>query len=470
MRDRNHPSVAWYSLCNEAGCGNGTLLAGDLVERAKEASYASDGSRSVGANIGWISPVSPRTQISDVLDVMGMSHVGADDLVKFHAIEPEKPLVMTECCSCQNQRGEDADQPHNQTTVHYASEVAGCLWEETRGSDVLEYVAGTFVWTLHDYMGEPGKWPHVSSSFGAIDLAGFQKPPAWFYRSIWLANISASDAGRPPLPNTASTVRIVESWQKPLTAGKLTRKIHVYTNAPLVSLELNGVAVGTPQPGGDFSAIPTFDAVFATGTLTAKALAADGKTTLATHSINSWGVAAAIQLTMDVPSLATGTGTKVFTDGMDVALLRATIVDAKGNPVLDASHNISFAVSTGPGFIAGVGNGDPSCQEPSQVSWRSAYHGLSRAIVRVTVDASGTAAERALRASVNPDAGKGVASRSSSVLQGLASVAPTSITVVASASGLSTGSFAIPLSIEPSDAVLAVASASVGMADTGAND
>ena len=66
-RDRNHPSVAWYSLCNEAGCGNGTLLEGDLIERAKEASYSNDGSRSVGANMGWISPVSPRTPMSDAL-------------------------------------------------------------------------------------------------------------------------------------------------------------------------------------------------------------------------------------------------------------------------------------------------------------------------------------------------------------------------------------------------------------------
>eukprot|EP01048_Picozoa_sp_COSAG05_P006411 COSAG05_NODE_414_length_10051_cov_120.012158_7_plen_69_part_00 len=32
-------------------------------------------------------------------------------------------------------------------------------------------------------MGEPGRWPHVSSSFGAIDLAGFLKPPAYFYRA-----------------------------------------------------------------------------------------------------------------------------------------------------------------------------------------------------------------------------------------------------------------------------------------------
>ena len=76
-----------------------------------------------------------------------------------------------------NQRGEDADQPHNKASVHYNSDVAGCLHEQTSRSDVPEYMAGTFVWTLHDYMGEPGAWPHVSSSFGAIDLAGTQTNP-----------------------------------------------------------------------------------------------------------------------------------------------------------------------------------------------------------------------------------------------------------------------------------------------------
>jgi beta-galactosidase/beta-glucuronidase len=146
-RDRNHPSVAWYSLCNEAGCGNGTLLAGDLVERAKEASYSNDGSRNVGANMGWISPVAPRTPMSDALDVMGMSHASSSSVQAFHEMEPDKPLAMTECCSCQNQRGEDADQPHNKTRVHYTSEVAGCLEKQTSTSDDPEYVAGTFVWS-----------------------------------------------------------------------------------------------------------------------------------------------------------------------------------------------------------------------------------------------------------------------------------------------------------------------------------
>ena len=86
------------------------------------------------------------------------------------------------------------------------------------------------------------------------------------------------------------------------------------------------------------------------------------------------------------------------------------------------------------------------------------------------MDASGTADERQLRASLNTEAGKGVASRSSSVHQGPASAAPTSITVSASAVGLKGASFKIPLSVDPKDAVLAVATASVGLADTGTRD
>ena len=283
---------------------------------------------------------------------------------------------------------------------------------------------------------------------------------------MWLANISMSDPGRPPIPNTGTTVRIVESWQAPVAGA--TRTIHVLTNAPLVQLFVNDAAQGSPLAVPYFLATVVANVTYAAGTLTAKALAADGVTVLATHSTSSWGAPASLALTMDVPSLATGTGSAVFVDGADVALLRAAVLDAQGNVVLDSTLNISFAVTAGPGFVAGVGNGDPACQEPSQASWRSAYHGLARAIVRVTVDASGSAADRALRAQVNVDAG--LAPRCSAVLQGPASGAPASITVSASAPGLAAATFTIPLSVDPADSVLAVAAASVASGDTGAHD
>ena len=168
LRDRNHASVIWYSLCNEAGCGNGSLLAGDLVDQCKQASYASDGSRSVGANMGWISPINPGTPMSVALDVMGCSHCNANDMETFHVKQPLKPLVMTECCSCESQRGEDGDQPHNTTLVHYTDEVAGCLADQVGTSDRTEYIGGTFVWTLH---GEPRWTDKPAQRSGSSHLA-----------------------------------------------------------------------------------------------------------------------------------------------------------------------------------------------------------------------------------------------------------------------------------------------------------
>ena len=180
--------------------------------------------------------------------------------------------------------------------MHFKSEVSQCLAQQTQVSDAPEFVAGTFVWTLHDYMGEPGAFPHVSSSFGAIDLAGFAKPPAWWYRSVWLSAINASDAGRPPLKHD-TTVRIVENWEAP-KGEATTRTIHVYSNAASVSLELNGKAVGGgAKPVADAPlGFASFDVGFEKGTLTAKAM--EGSTVLATHSVHSWGKAAAINLTM----------------------------------------------------------------------------------------------------------------------------------------------------------------------------
>ena len=103
-----------------------------------------------------------------------------------------------------------------------------------------------------------------------------------------------------------------------------------------------------------------------------------------------------------------------------------------------------------------------------QVSWRSAYHGLARGIIRVTVDASGSPADRALRAQVNTEAG--LAPRSSAILQGPSSAAPTSVVVTASAPGLASATYVIPLSVDVKDAVLAVAAASIGSADIGSLD
>ena len=315
----------------------------------------------------------------------------------------------------------------------------------------------TLLRTGHDYGGEPDAWPHVSSSFGSIDYAGFAKPAASWFRSWWLYETPASDPSRPPLSVAAvASAKIVESWA-PSANG--TRTIHIYTNAPLARLRLpSGAVFGPSVAVNAFGAPATFFGVpFSPGVLVAEALAADGATVLATDSAASWGVPAALRVSIDAPSASTGTGGAVLLDGTDVALLRATVVDAAGNTCGDATTTVRFTVTAGPARIVGTHNGDPALQQPANASAVPAYGGLARAVVRVTLAAVGAAVDRSLLAAVNLDAGRG---DSSAIAQGDAPP-PASFTVTATADGIAAGSATVSLSVDPEDAVLAVAAASV---------
>lgn len=48
---------------------------------------------------------------------------------------------MTECCSCETQRGEDSDLPRSPGAT-FDNENSGCLQRETQTSNVPAYVAG----------------------------------------------------------------------------------------------------------------------------------------------------------------------------------------------------------------------------------------------------------------------------------------------------------------------------------------
>merc|ERR1712072_919464 len=104
---------------------------------------------------------------------------------------------------------------------------------------------------------------------------------------------------------------------------------------------------------------------------------------------------------MDAPSAQTGTGTALFLDGHDAALLRASVVDSEGRVMHLATDNVSFRVVSGPGFVQGTGNGDPHCHEPNNAPWHSAYHGLVRAVIRVTSTAGRSDYERSLVALID---------------------------------------------------------------------
>jgi len=206
----------------------------------------------------------------------------------------------------------------------------------------------------------------------------------------------------------------------------------------------------------------SFTVNFAAGNLTAVGLDSNGAV-LDSHTRMTPGKAAKILLQLDAPVPRTGTGTgKVVSDGVDVAMLRATIVDDQGTQVWDDATNVTFKIVSGPATVDGVANGDPACLEPVKSSSRSAYHGLVRAILRSTEVAATSAQHRAALVRMHGGnwtigGGMTVAAVNGDV-PGLPEAA-TEFVVSASAPGLDTVQLTVPLSTDAdTDGVLASAS------------
>ena len=266
----------------------------------------------------------------------------------------------------------------------------------------------------------------VSSTYGQYDLCGFPKAASFWYRTQWL--LTVPDGPDKTFPTGGKhEVRIVESWESPVAArrhchyhhphrrrrrltstttpdswpetkGNSTRAIHAYTSAPTVELLVNGKSVGArsvrpmvegPGSYAEWTAVP-----FAAGSITAVARDAKGAE-VARHTVHtSRGAAVGLTLTIDAPHATTGTGAALLLDGQDAALLRATLVDAAGRRAPLATHNVSFRIVSGPGRVQGAHNGDPRNHEPNDAPWHAAYHGLVRAVVRVTSTAGRDPRER----------------------------------------------------------------------------
>merc|ERR1719498_1740773 len=96
------------------------------------------------------------------------------------------------------------------------------------------------------------------------------------------------------------------------------------------------------------------------------------------------GKATSIHLSLDAPSKLTGTGEALLADGQDAAMLRASVLDENGEVMHLASNNITFKVISGPGRVQGTHNGDPHLHASNVSPSSPAYHGLVRAIIRVT--------------------------------------------------------------------------------------
>lgn len=269
------------------------------------------------------------------------------------------------------------------------------------------------------------------------------KNTARWYRTWWLSAVSLSDAGRPVGFGAAPSCY----------PYKQSGGIEVLTEAAMVELYEDGKKTSTATVQPLEAATLKMDTEASTKNFTVVCLDSTGSLT-ASGSIIEPGDAAKIELTIDAPTVLTGTGESLLLDGHDVAMLRAAVVDSNGIVNSTGAYNITFSVTAGPGRILATHNGDNACHEPNHASWHSSYAGLARGFVQVTEHHAGSSAERARMAFIDQEAAHNTIVIDDRAL-------PSSITVVASSPGLASATVQVPVSAESKHGVLQAAELSM---------
>jgi beta-galactosidase len=266
-------------------------------------------------------------------------------------------------------------------------------WANSAEDDLLAlkhnpWVAGEFVWTGFDYIGEPTPyaWPSRSSYFGIVDLAGFPKDRYYLYKSQW---------------TTTPMVHLLPmSWTWPGFEGK-SIPVHVFTNAQSVELFLNGTSLGVRNNPADLAEQTQehtdkdkkvtlvkspglhleWQVPYAPGEL--KAVASNGGQVVATDIEKTAGAPAKLQLTVDRDHLTIS--------GQDLAFITVRVLDKDGTVCPNADNEITYTLDGAAATIAGLDNGDATNHESFQGKQHKVYHGLGLAVLKSIRGATGPA-------------------------------------------------------------------------------
>ncbi|KAL0940528.1 beta-galactosidase (glycosyl hydrolase family 2) [Colletotrichum truncatum] len=396
-RDRNHPSVVMWSFGNEVSeqqIGEpGTVPAVELRGIVRE----EDSTRLSTASMNYAKPnmsfptamdvISLNYQGEGIRDTPNYSHLSGirtNPLYgDYHEAFPEKVILGSETASALSTRGtyifpvvDDVGAPVNETsggnqTSGYVS--AYELYSANFGSsadkafaaqDRNPFIAGEFVWTGWDYIGEPTPYYSARSSYsGIIDLAGFKKDRFFLYQARW----------RPDL----KFAYILPHWNWPDRVGEAT-PVHVFTAADEAELFLNGESQGR-QTRAEFKYRFRWDEVkYAPGEL--KVVTYKDGAEWATEVVKTVGEAAQLRAAADRTTIAA--------DGTDLSFITVEVLDGNGDFVRFADNEITFSIE-GPGEIVATDNGDPTDLVAFPSLQRKAFSGLALAIVKFEEGATG---------------------------------------------------------------------------------
>lgn len=424
-RDRNAPSVIMWSLGNEMMEGISGSVSGFPATSAKLVAWtkAADSTRPMtyGDNkikANWNESNTMGDNLTANGGVVGTNYSDGANYDKIRTTHPSWAIYGSETASAINSRGiynrttGGAQSSDKQLTSYDNSAVGWGAVASSAWYDVVQrdFVAGTYVWTGFDYLGEPtpwngtgsgavGSWPSPKNSyFGIVDTAGFPKDTYYFYQSQWNDDVH--------------TLHILPAWNENVVAKGSGNNVPVvvYTDAAKVKLyftpkgstekRLIGEKSFTKKTtaagytyqvyeGADKDSTAhknmylTWNVPWAEGTISAEAYDENNRlipegSTEGNASVTTTGEAAKLKADADRKTITA--------DGKDLSYIEVDVTDANGHIVPDAANRVTFDVK-GAGKLVGVDNGSSPDHDSYQADNRKAFSGKVLAIVQSTKEA-----------------------------------------------------------------------------------
>ena len=417
-RDFNSPSVIMWSVGNEMTTGSSAgfdaAAQASLIRWTTEA----DPTRPVTLGDNQLKSGSTAYGPQNIFAAGGLTGINYADgsmYDRLHREHREWKFYGSETASAVNSRGvyntlgSQTDAGGHQLTSYDTSavgwgHVAAKAWFDTITRD---FVAGEYVWTGFDYLGEPTPWNGTApgtqggdwsiapknSYFGIIDTAGLPKDSYYLYQSQW--------------NDSVHTLHVLPAWESDMVKKTGNNvKVVVYTDAPEVELFFTPVGSTQAQSlgkkkftkkatdagytyqvyeGADKSNTNhenlylSWSVPYADGTIWAKAYDENGQEL----STADWDGRQSVTTTSAATQLeATVDRAQVSANG-DLAYVTVGVKDKDGNVVPDAQNNVKFEV-TGAGELAGVDNGSSPDHQSYRDDNRNAWAGQLVGIVRAT--------------------------------------------------------------------------------------
>ncbi len=388
-RDRNHPSVIFYSMGNEEmGIQDnqvGINIFSKLIAIGEQLDNSRDFLFAINCNVAKI--INFLQNNGYKRHIHGVNYLHPKEGPLQHGIiseeNPDCCFVSTETSGVCSVRGYSnnhisraavsessmacgvwKNKEHDGLVTCYGD--CGPFWgltpeEALNAHDGRANFLGQYLWTGFDYRGEvfPYQYPQVISTFGIIDLCGFYKDWAYYMKAWW---------GNEPV------LHILPSWNLPLDEGSKVA-VWAFTNCDEVELFVNGVSQGKKTV--ERLSHLEWSTVYEKGEL--KAVGYKNSEVVLTKTIVTSGESHKLVLTTEK--------TELIANHADCSIITVEVVDKDGNYVSDTTIDVDFSV-VGNATIKGVGNGDPRSHEHDKEPKRKLFAGKAMVIIESTFQPS----------------------------------------------------------------------------------